>query len=91
MYARVVSARVAPERLDDLVRVLRDEVVPNAAEQPGFEGAFTLTDAGTGINNVSSSAPSPSLAIRTASERTHWVVQSSSAIGRPSGRNQLTS
>jgi hypothetical protein len=48
MYARVVSARVAPERLDDLIRVLQEEVVPNAEMQPGFEGALTLSDPGTG-------------------------------------------
>jgi hypothetical protein len=48
MYARVVSARVAPERLDDVVRMLREEVVPTAEAQPGFAGALTLSDPGTG-------------------------------------------
>ncbi len=47
-YARVVSARVAPERLDDLIRVLQEDVVPEAEMQPGFEGALTLSDPGTG-------------------------------------------
>jgi hypothetical protein len=48
MYARVVSARVAPEQLDDLIRMLQEEVVPVAEIQPGFEGALTLSDPGTG-------------------------------------------
>lgn len=47
-YARVVSARVAPERLADLIRVLKDDIVPHAEKQPGFEGALTLSDPGTG-------------------------------------------
>jgi hypothetical protein len=47
-YARVVSARVAPERLDDLIRVLQEKVVPDAEAQPGFEGALTLSDPSTG-------------------------------------------
>jgi hypothetical protein len=48
MHARVVSARVAPERLEDLIRLLKETVVPNAEIQPGFEGALTLTDPSTG-------------------------------------------
>jgi heme-degrading monooxygenase HmoA len=48
MYARVVSARVAPEQLDDLIRMLQEDVLPNAETQPGFEGAVTLSDPGTG-------------------------------------------
>lgn len=48
MYARVISAQVAPENLDDLLQVLQDVVAPAARAQAGFEGVLTLTDRATG-------------------------------------------
>jgi hypothetical protein len=48
MYARVISAQVAPDRLDELNRILEDVVAPAARAQAGFEGALTLIDRSTG-------------------------------------------
>jgi hypothetical protein len=48
MQARVVSAAVAPEDIERLRDLLNEVVVPTAREQPGFRGALTLLDHGTG-------------------------------------------
>lgn len=49
MHARVVDLRVRPVDTKEMVRVYREEVVPAAREQEGFEGAMLLTDPETGI------------------------------------------
>ena len=49
MHARVVDLRVRSVDTKDMVRVYRDEVVPAARKQAGFEGAMLLTDPETGI------------------------------------------
>lgn len=48
MHARVVSAQVAPENLDELIRLLNERVVPAAQAQPGCRGVLTMTDPSTG-------------------------------------------
>jgi hypothetical protein len=48
MHARVVSATVIPGHEEDVLSVLNGVVVPAAEEQPGFRGALTLLDRGTG-------------------------------------------
>jgi heme-degrading monooxygenase HmoA len=48
VYARVVSAQVAPDRMDELERVLREVVVPTAEAQRGFQEAMVLLDSATG-------------------------------------------
>lgn len=49
MHARVVDLRMSPVDTKEMVRVYREEVVPAAREQDGFEGAMLLTDPQTGI------------------------------------------
>jgi heme-degrading monooxygenase HmoA len=49
VHARVVDLRVRSFDTKDMVRVYRDEVVPAARQQRGFEGAMLLTDPETGI------------------------------------------
>jgi heme-degrading monooxygenase HmoA len=49
VHARVVDLRVRSVDTKEMVRVYREEVVPAAKQQRGFEGAFLLTDAQTGI------------------------------------------
>ncbi len=49
MRAMVVDFRVSPVDTKELVRVYRDEVVPLARRQKGFEDAWLLTDPDTGI------------------------------------------
>ncbi len=48
IQARVVSAAVAPADVEKLRSVLNEVVIPTAREQPGFRGALTLLDHGTG-------------------------------------------
>jgi heme-degrading monooxygenase HmoA len=43
MYARVLTARVKPGKLDEMARLYQDLVVPFAEQQPGFKGLFMLT------------------------------------------------
>ena len=47
MHARVSTAQVQPGRLDKLVSVSRDSVLPAARQQEGFKGGLWLTDPGT--------------------------------------------
>lgn len=49
MHARVVDLRVRSVDTKEMVRVYREEVLPAASEQRGFEGALLLTDSQTGI------------------------------------------
>ena len=44
MYARVSTAEVQPGRLDELLSVSRDSVLPAAQQQQGFRGGLWLTD-----------------------------------------------
>ena len=48
MYARVVTSRFHPEKIDEGVREFRDSVVPRAKQHPGFISALMLTDPSTG-------------------------------------------
>ena len=48
MYARVSTAQVQPGRLDELLSVSRDSVLPAAQQQQqGFRGGLWLTDPDT--------------------------------------------
>ncbi len=44
MYARTMRAQLQPGRVDELLRVWRDDVLPAARQQPGFRGATLLVD-----------------------------------------------
>ena len=47
MYARVSTAEVQPGKMDELVSVSRDSVLPAAQQQQGFKGGLWLTDPDT--------------------------------------------
>ena len=44
MYARVTLAQLQPGMLDELLKFLRENVVPAAQAQQGFKGLLLLTD-----------------------------------------------
>jgi heme-degrading monooxygenase HmoA len=48
MFARVSTLRGRPERLDEAARVMQEEAVPFARQQPGFKAAYWLADRSTG-------------------------------------------
>jgi hypothetical protein len=43
MYAQLIETRSDPERLTELVRLVRGELVPALRKQAGFSGALYLT------------------------------------------------
>jgi heme-degrading monooxygenase HmoA len=48
MFARVSTLQGPPERLDEAARMLQEEAVPFARQQPGFKAAYWLADRSTG-------------------------------------------
>lgn len=48
MYARVTVAAAQSGKLDELIKVMRDSVLPAAKKQKGFKGSLFLTDRNTG-------------------------------------------
>ena len=48
MYARAVTVSVNPEKLDDMLEIMRESVLPAAKSQQGFKGALVLGDRETG-------------------------------------------
>jgi heme-degrading monooxygenase HmoA len=48
MYARVVTATIAPDRLEEFARVWRETVPPSARQQKGFKSARLLVERGSG-------------------------------------------
>ncbi len=47
MHANLVTAQFQPGKIGEAVRIFRDSVVPALKQQPGFKGAFLLTDPNT--------------------------------------------
>jgi heme-degrading monooxygenase HmoA len=48
MYARIVTVSAKMDKLDELIGVYRDSIVPAAAQQKGFLGARLFVDRATG-------------------------------------------
>ena len=48
MFARVTTGQSSPERLDEAVRYIQEQVVPVARQQRGFQGVYFLADRQTG-------------------------------------------
>ena len=48
MYARIVTVHVQADKIDELIAVYRDSIVPAIAGQKGFLGARLFTDRATG-------------------------------------------
>ncbi len=48
MHARVTTLQADPNKLEDGIRLFRDQVVPVARQQRGFEGARLLVNRSSG-------------------------------------------
>ena len=48
MYARVTFATAQPGKVDDVVKVIRDSVLPALKKQKGFKGLLHLGNRSTG-------------------------------------------
>ena len=48
MYARIVTVHAKLDKLDELIGIFRDSIVPAAKQQKGFLGARLFTDHATG-------------------------------------------
>ncbi len=46
--ARVVTVQIQPGKMDELISIYQDSIVPAAKEQEGFRHALLLSDADTG-------------------------------------------
>ena len=47
MHARVVTAQFQPGKMEEMLRIYRDSIVPAAKAQKGFEGIMCLTNPNT--------------------------------------------
>ena len=48
MHARVVTTMSKPEKIDDVIKVAQDSILPAAEQQPGFKGWLVVTDRDSG-------------------------------------------
>ena len=48
MYARLVTGAIAPDKLDEAIRLWQETVAPSVRQQPGFKGARLLVQRKTG-------------------------------------------
>ncbi len=48
MYARITTVQAQPDKLDELIALFRDSIMPAAKQQKGFLGARLFTDRATG-------------------------------------------
>lgn len=64
MHARVAAVHVEPKRLDEAIRIYREEVVPALEGQPGFAGVELLVnwETGHGISITRWDSPEAQLA-----------------------------
>ena len=44
MYARVSTAEVQPGKIEEMVSISKDSILPAARQQEGYEGGLWLTD-----------------------------------------------
>lgn len=48
MYARIVTVHAKTDKLDEVIAIYRDSIVPAAKQQKGFIGARLFVDRATG-------------------------------------------
>ena len=48
MFARLTTVQVNVEKIDEVIKIFNDSVVPAAKSQTGYSGAYLLTDRKTG-------------------------------------------
>jgi heme-degrading monooxygenase HmoA len=44
MYARIITANVKPEKLNDFPAAFSELALPDASQEPGFKGMYMLKD-----------------------------------------------
>lgn len=44
MYARIITANVKPEKLNDFPAAFSELALPDASQEPGFRGMYMLKD-----------------------------------------------
>ncbi|NIM12805.1 MAG: hypothetical protein GTO45_11925 [Candidatus Aminicenantes bacterium] len=44
MYARHITAKIRPEKVDEALKLYEESVVPEGREQNGYRGLFVLID-----------------------------------------------
>lgn len=47
MHARVMTGLIQPGKMDEMISIYRDSILPVAKEQQGFKGIILLTDSHT--------------------------------------------
>jgi heme-degrading monooxygenase HmoA len=52
MYARVTFAAAEPAKTDDVIKVIKDSILPAAKKQKGFKGLFHLGNRSSGKGMV---------------------------------------
>jgi heme-degrading monooxygenase HmoA len=48
MHARQSTLQASPEKIDDMVQMLRDQQLPTLKEQQGYKGFTVMADRGSG-------------------------------------------
>ena len=48
MFARLTSAHIKIERIDEFIKLYKESIVPAAKSQRGYRGAYLLVDRETG-------------------------------------------
>ncbi len=48
MHARVVTVQIQPGKMDEMISIYREFIVPAGKQQKGFKGTTLLTDPNTG-------------------------------------------
>jgi hypothetical protein len=48
MYARLLTAQVSPEKMEEFIQLWHDKILPNYKEQQGWNSARLLVDRETG-------------------------------------------
>ncbi|MGD8535872.1 MAG: antibiotic biosynthesis monooxygenase [Candidatus Aminicenantes bacterium] len=52
MFARLTTARISPDRIDEFVKRYKESVIPAAKQQKGYQGARIFVERKTGNGMV---------------------------------------
>jgi quinol monooxygenase YgiN len=48
MYARVTTVQLAPDKVDEAIRIYQESVIPAAQQQQGYRSTLLVTDRASG-------------------------------------------
>lgn len=48
MHARITHSKIDPTKVEELIKMIKDNVVPTVTKQTGFKGGFWMFDRKTG-------------------------------------------